>query len=140
MSENVRRVLKVCCVAGLVVLAFVGLGPATWQPRSGLGWEIDHFAGYCVVTLMVCVAWPRPVVVGGALMVFAVLLEALQAFMPDRSSYWLAAVYSACGVLAGAVLFELFMRARRWFQSEARVLAHDGIAVRASLADQPRGL
>ena len=140
MSENVQRVLKVCCVAGLVVLAFVGLGPATWQPRSGLGWEIDHFAGYCVVTLMVCVAWPRPVVVGGALMVFAVLLEALQAFMPDRSSYWLAAVYSACGVLAGAVLFELFMRARRWFQSEARVLAHDGIAVRASLADQPRGL
>ena len=135
-----QRVLKVCCVAGLVVLAFVGLGPATWQPRSGLGWEIDHFAGYCVVTLMVCVAWPRPVVVGGALMVFAVLLEALQAFMPDRSSYWLAAVYSACGVLAGAVLFELFMRARRWFQSEARVLAHDGLAVRANLSDQPRGL
>ena len=140
MSENVQRVLKVCCVAGLVVLAFVGLGPATWQPRTGLGWEIDHFAGYCVVTLMVCVAWPRPVVVGGALMVFAVLLEALQAFMPDRSSYWLAAVYSACGVLAGAVLFELFMRARRWFQSEARVLAHDGLAVRANLSDQPRGL
>ena len=140
MSENIHRVLKVCCVAGLVVLAFVGLGPATWQPRSGLGWEIDHFAGYCVVTLMVCVAWHRPVVVGGALVVFAVLLEGLQAFMPDRSSYWLAAVYSACGVLAGAVLFELFMRARRWFQSEARVLAHDGLAVRANLSDQPRGL
>ena len=140
MSENVQRVLKVCCVAGLVVLAFVGLGPATWQPRSGLGWEIDHFAGYCVITLMVCVAWHRPVVVGGALVVFAVLLEGLQAFMPDRSSYWLAAVYSACGVLAGAVLFELFMRARRWFQSEARVLAHDGLAVRANLSDQPRGL
>jgi VanZ family protein len=140
MSDSVQRVLKVCCVAGLVVLAFVGLGPATWQPRSGLGWEIDHFAGYCVMTLMVCVAWPRPVVVGGALVVFAVLLEGLQAFMPDRSSYWLAAVYSASGVLAGALVAELFMRARRWFQSEARVLAHDGIAVRASLADQPRGL
>jgi VanZ family protein len=140
MSENVQRVLKVCCVAGLVVLAFVGLGPATWQPRSGLGWEIDHFAGYCVITLIVCLAWPRPVVVGGVLIAFAVLLEVLQAFMPDRSSYWLAAVYSACGVLAGALISELFRRARSWFQSEARVMAYDDISVRASLGDQPRGI
>ena len=42
---TMRRVLQTCCVVGLVVLAFVGLGPATWQPRSGLGWEIDHFVG-----------------------------------------------------------------------------------------------
>ena len=55
---TMRRVLQTCCVVGLVVLAFVGLGPATWQPRSGLGWEIDHFVGYCVITLMCCVAWP----------------------------------------------------------------------------------
>ena len=106
----VRRVLQTCCIVGLVVLAFVGLGPATWQPRSGLGWEIDHFVGYCVITLMCCVAWPRPLVVGGALMIFAVLLEGLQALMPDRSSYWLAAVYSASGVLVGALIADLSIR------------------------------
>jgi VanZ family protein len=135
-----QRVLKVCCVAGLVVLAFVGLGPAAWQPRSGLGWEIDHFAGYCVITLMVCLAWPRPVVVGGALFVFAVLLEGLQAFMPDRSSYWLAAVVSSCGVVAGALIAELFMRARSRFQrrsqSQAGVPPRTGVPVRAGLGDQ----
>ena len=92
------------------MLAFVGLGPATWQPRSGLGWEIDHFVGYGVITLMCCVAWPRPLVVGGALMIFAVLLEGLQAFMPDRSSYYLAAVYSASGVLVGALIADLSIR------------------------------
>jgi VanZ family protein len=120
---TVRRVLQTCCIVGLLVLAFVGLGPATWQPRSGLGWEIDHFVGYCVITLMCCVPWPRPLVVGGALMVFAVLLEGLQAFMPDRSSYYLAAVYSAAGVLTAALLAELFVGAWRRFCSKRAVSA-----------------
>ena len=113
-----KRVLKGCCLAVLVLLVFVGLGPARWQPRSGLGWEIDHFVGYFVITLMCCLAWPRPLVVGGILMVFAVVLEGLQALMPDRSSYWLAAVYSAAGVLAAALFAELFIRARRRVQSK----------------------
>jgi len=120
---TMRRVLQICCVIGLVVLAFVGLGPATWQPRSGLGWEIDHFVGYCVITLICCLAWPRPLVVGGALMVFAVLLEGLQGFMPDRSSYYLAAVYSAAGVLTGALGAELFFRAWSRFRSKRAVSA-----------------
>ena len=111
------KLLKVFSVTALVLLTFVALGPATWQPRSGIGWEIDHFVGYFIFTLMFCIAWPRPLVVGGALMVFAVLLEGLQAFMPDRSSYYMAAVYSAGGVLAAALLAELFIRARRRFQS-----------------------
>jgi VanZ family protein len=107
------KLLKVFSVTALVLLTFVALGPATWQPRSGIGWEIDHFVGYFVFTLMFCLAWPRPLVVGGALTVFAVLLEGLQAFMPDRSSYYMAAVYSAGGVLAAALLAELFIRVRR---------------------------
>ncbi len=107
------KLLKVFSVTALVLLTFVALGPATWQPRSGIGWEIDHFVGYFIFTLMFCIAWPRPLVVGGGLMVFAVLLEGLQAFMPDRSSYYMAAVYSAGGVLAAALLAELFIRVRR---------------------------
>jgi VanZ family protein len=110
-----KQLLKGCCLAVLVLLVFVGLGPAKWQPRSGLGWEIDHFVGYFFITLMFCLAWPRPFVVGGILMVFAVLLEGAQAFMPDRSSYYLAAVYSAAGVLAAALAADLFIRARRRF-------------------------
>jgi VanZ family protein len=112
------KLLKVFSVTALVLLTFVALGPATWQPRSGIGWEIDHFVGYFIFTLMFCIAWPRPLVVGGALMVFAVLLEGLQAFMPDRSSYYMAAVYSAGGVLAAALLAELFIRVRRRLNRE----------------------
>jgi VanZ family protein len=94
------------------------VGPARWQPRSGLGWELDHFAGYFVITAMCCLAWPRLLLIGGILVAFAVLLEGLQAFMPDRSSYYLAAVYSAAGVLAGAVISALFLRARSRLQSK----------------------
>ena len=62
---------------------------------------------------MFCLAWPRPLMVGGALVVFAVVLEGLQAFMPDRSSYFVAALYSAAGVLTAALLAEFFIRVRR---------------------------
>jgi VanZ family protein len=116
-KTTVRRALQACCVVGLVALAFIGLGPARWQPRSGIGWEIDHFVGYCVITLVCCIAWPRPLLVGGALMLFAVLLEGLQAFMPDRSSYYLAAIYSACGVATGAAIAGLLILAWRGVQS-----------------------
>ena len=46
-------------------------------------------------------------------MVFAVLLETLQGLTPDRVPNLLAAFYGAGGVLAAALLAELFIRARR---------------------------
>lgn len=113
-----KRVLKVFCLVVVVVLTFVALGPARWQPRSGLGWEIDHFAGYFVITSLFCLAWSRPLIIGGALAVFAIVLEGLQAFMPDRSSYYVAAIYSAAGVLTAAVVAELFIRVSRRLQSK----------------------
>lgn len=110
-----KRALKLLCVAALVLLVIVGLGPARWQPRSGLGWEIDHFAGYLVLTLLFCLAWRRPLAVGAALVVFAAVLEALQAIPPDRSSNVFAALYSAAGVILGALIADLSMRACRRF-------------------------
>jgi VanZ family protein len=115
---TVKLVYKVCCVIALVLLAFVALGPARWQPRSGIGWQYDHFFGYFVFTLMFCLAWPRPLLVGAALTAFAVLLEELQAFLPDRSSYYVAALYSAAGVLAAALLAEVFIRVQGLLRSK----------------------
>ena len=105
--------MKFCSVAVMVLLVIVALGPAKWQPRTGLGWQIEHFLGYFAITLMFCLAWPRPFVVGGALMAGGALLEGLQALTPDRSSNLLAAFYGAGGALAAALLAELFIRVRR---------------------------
>ena len=110
---TIKLILKVCSVAGLVLFLVVGLASPNFQPRSGFGWEIDHFVGYFVLTLIFCRAWPRRLGVAGGLIAFALLLEGLQALPPDRSSNLLAAFYSAGGVLTATLFAELFIRARR---------------------------
>jgi VanZ family protein len=97
-------------VAAIILLIFLALGPKNWQPRTGLGWRINHFVGYFAFTLWFCFTWRRPLVVGGALIVAAVLLESLQAFTHDRSSNFLGALYGGGGVLVAVLLAELFMR------------------------------
>ena len=74
----------------------------TLSGRGGFMWRGSN--RICIATLSV---------VGVALMAVAVLLEVLQALTPDRSSYFLAAVYGAGGALAAALLAELFIRVRR---------------------------
>jgi VanZ family protein len=116
---TVKVVLKVCSVAALVVLVFFALGPAKWTPRSGLGFKFDHFVGYFFFTLLFCLAWPWPLAVGAALAALAIVLENLQSFLPGRSSYFVAALYSAGGVLTAALFAELFIRAQRRLQSKS---------------------
>jgi VanZ family protein len=108
-----RAFLKFSSVVILVLLAIMALGPEQWQPRTGLGWEFDHFIGYFAITTFVCLAWPRPLVVGAALMAFGALLEGLQAFTPDRTANLMAALYGAAGALAAALIAELYIRAIR---------------------------
>ena len=108
-----KTAAQFCSVAALTLLVIAALGPGDWQPRSGLGYQIDHLFGYFVITLIACVAWPRPLVVGGALMVVSALLEGLQYFTPDRHANLVATLCGAGGALVATLLAELFIRARR---------------------------
>jgi VanZ family protein len=114
IKHRFRAVAKACCVPIVILLVIAALGPEKWAPRTHLGWQFDHFIGYFGITLFVCVAWPRPLVVGGILAAVAVLLEGLQAFTPDRLPYLPAALYGAGGALAAALIAELLIRAWRW--------------------------
>jgi VanZ family protein len=100
-------------VAAIGLLVIASLSGAAAQPRTVLGWQLEHFLGYFVVTLIVCLAWPRPLMVAAALMLVAVLLEGLQALTPDRHPNFIAALCGAGGVVVAALLAELFIRARR---------------------------
>jgi len=111
MKSHFRAGAKVCSMAIMVLLVIGALGPAGWTPRTALGWQIDHFVGYFVITLLVCFAWPRPFLVGGFLIAAAFLLEGLQAFTPDRTANLVAALCGAGGVVAAALLAELCSRA-----------------------------
>ena len=52
-----KELLKFCGVAAIAWLVFAHLGPTNWQPRTGLGWQIEHFLGYFLVASIVCLAW-----------------------------------------------------------------------------------
>jgi hypothetical protein len=109
-----RVAAKICGLIAIGLLVFIALCPADWVPRTGLGFELDHFLAFFLLTLMLCLAWPRPFVVGGILVIIGPLLEGLQLLTPDRSANVLGAIYSAVGALTAALLAELFIRARRW--------------------------
>jgi VanZ family protein len=120
IKHRFRAGAKVCSGVIMVLLVIGALGPANWTPRTPLGWQIDHFLGYFAITLLVCVAWPRPLVVGGVLMTASVLLEGLQPFTPDRTANLVAALCGAGGVLAAAVVAELVIRAWRYRVESSR--------------------
>jgi VanZ family protein len=111
---SIKPRTKAFGVAALVLLiVFAALGPAKWQLRTGLGWQFDHFFGYFGFTLLICLAWPRALLVAGGVIAFATLLEALQALTPDRTADVNAVLCSSAGVLAAALPIELFARALR---------------------------
>src|SRR6516164_8748079 len=111
---SIKPKTKAFGVAVLVLLIiFAALGPAKWQLRTGLGWQFDHFFGYFGFTLLICLAWPRALLVAGSVIAFAALLEAMQALTPDRTADVNAVLCSSVGVLAAALPAELFYRASR---------------------------
>src|SRR6516165_8759464 len=114
INHRFRTLAKGCCVPIVILLVIAALGPAKWAPRTQLGWQFDHFIGYFGITLFVCFAWPRPLVVGAAVAAVAALLEALQAFTPDRSAYLPAIFYGAAGALAAVLIAEFAIWVWRW--------------------------
>jgi VanZ family protein len=120
MKSRFRAGAKACSGAILVLLVIAALGPEKWTPRTALGWQIDHFLGYFAITLLVCLAWPRPLVVGVLMIAAAFVLEGLQAFTPDRSANLVAALWGSAGILAAALLAELFIKVWKWHLRSAR--------------------
>src|SRR5262249_32610300 len=114
MKFHFRAYAKICSIAIMVLLVIGALGPASWTPRTPLGWQIDHFLGYFAITLLICFAWHQPFMVGAVLIPAALLLEALQALTRDRTANLVAALCGAGGVVAAALIAELFIRAWRW--------------------------
>lgn len=101
---------RLCAVVALALLVFAALGPAKSQVRTGLGFQVDHFIAVFTVTSIVCLAWPRPFVVGAALAAASALLEGLEVLTPDRSVNFEAALYGAAGAIAAALLIALLVR------------------------------
>src|SRR5215470_13454078 len=74
-------------------LSVVGLAVASWTPgeymiRTGARGSLEHMVAYLVSTLLLVSAFPRssPWTIGGALGVYAGILELGQIYVPARHS------------------------------------------------------
>ena len=99
----------------IAAIVFATLVPAGWQVRLGLHWLVEHFLVYFALTTLLCLVWPRPMIVAAVLIPFALLLEAAQLLTPDRVADPATALSAASGIALAALLFDLVLTLRkRW--------------------------
>jgi hypothetical protein len=111
-----RKSLVLLAVALIIAaIVFASLAPVGWQMRFGLHWLVEHFLVFFALTMLVCLVRPKPMIVAGVLVPFAVLLEAAQALTPDRTADLATTLSAAAGVSLAALLFDLALSLRkRW--------------------------
>ena len=97
-------------IFGALIVASLFLPSQLEQMRTG-HWEIEHFVAYLIAVPIICLGWPRPFLVATTLIPAAALLEVLQWLKPDHSPNFFAALSSIGGVLVGALLATLIIRA-----------------------------
>jgi VanZ family protein len=107
ISASTSRWIAVAAVMLLAAIAADSLVPVAWQVRTGLHWLIEHFLAYFTVTLVFCLAWPRPFLVAACLMMVAGAMEALQGLTADRIPDLATAFCGAAGVLVATLLASL---------------------------------
>jgi len=111
--------IRLCGVAVIGLLVISSLSGPFAQPRTILGWQLEHFLGYFAAAVILFAGWPRPFVVTGALVLIAGLMEVLQFFTPNRHPNLEAAIWGAGGVVVAVALAELFIRVRNRRSSAA---------------------
>ena len=135
MTSFIRgRIIWLLGATAVAALAMGALLPTKWVPRTGLGWEAEHFLIYLVTTFALCVALRRPLLVASSLLLFSGILEWLQNFTPDRTPSVTAALAGGSGAILGAILFEIVLRAvraRRAYQKHSVIQAAEGVGVAA---------
>jgi VanZ family protein len=109
--------LQLCGVLAFVLLIYAALMlPAkVKQMRTG-HWFTEHFVGYFVAGIIICLGWRRPFLVAGILTITAVVLEGFQALSPNHSANLLSVLGGASGAWAAAFIVEVV----RWASKRSR--------------------
>jgi len=108
-----RKWLWVVLAVMLAGIAYATLAPEAWQIRLGLPYLVEHFLAYFTLTIVACLAWPRPLRVAAVLVPLAVALEAAQGLTPDRTPDLVTALSAAAAVVTAALLAALVLVLRR---------------------------
>src|SRR6476619_4673349 len=113
MTDSKARLFGVLSAAAIAGVILATLLPTNWVPRTGLGWENEHFIVYFTTTIILSLASRKPFVVAIGLTIFAGVLEACQGLTPDRFPDLTAALSGPVGVISAATLVILAVWAKR---------------------------
>jgi VanZ family protein len=91
----------------LVIYASLMLPDQLERMRTG-HWFTEHFVGYFVASLIICLGWRRRFFVASGLTVTAFALEGLQALTPNHSANLLSVLGGASGAWLAALSVEAF--------------------------------
>lgn len=109
---SLRRVLPYAFAFCLVLLAALSWLPGPDLPRTGLAGKFEHFVAYAGTMLIGGLAWPdrrRARMLVGGLAAYAAIMELGQLVAPDRHASVWDFLAGAIGIVATAVLLQLFM-------------------------------
>ena len=104
--EPVRLSLRAAAVGCLVAIAILSLTPPAHLVRTSLGGHAEHVFAYLVCAWLCLVTfkpWRFRVLIFGLLLPYAGLLEFLQSMVPGRHSAFNDFIFSAGGVMVGAI-------------------------------------
>ena len=106
-----QRFGRVSCIvfwACAVAVLVLSLAPAT-APMPSTGWDkTNHLLAFAMLAFWAHGAYPgRTAAVLLGLLAYGGLIEALQAFTPDRSAEWADLVADGAGLLFGEMLARL---------------------------------
>jgi len=110
-SRKTWLLLLLAVLGGVIVFSI--LAPKGWPVRLGLHWLVEHFLAFFTLTLLACLAFPRPMIVAAVLIPIAVGLEAAQALTPDRTADLATALIAAAAVACGALLADGLFTVRK---------------------------
>ena len=58
--DSKARLSGLLGAATLAALSMAALLPTKWVPRTGLGWQVEHFSIYFATAFVLCIAFRRP--------------------------------------------------------------------------------
>ena len=107
------RWLRIVGIVALVAIAVLSLLPGHWQRRTGLPGHFEHFIAYAGTSVVITFTglerlpvWMPTV----ALLLYALLMELLQNFVPGRDPALSDAIFSGLGAVVGGVLAVALLR------------------------------
>lgn len=110
LSPRLWRIVLALLFVVVTVLALVPKPP----PQVDLGWDkLNHIAAFAVLAAVADQAFARRrAAIALALLVYGVLIEVAQSFVPLRSADWRDVVGDAVGIAIGLAVAVLIARIR----------------------------